>query len=251
MNTLEAKQIFKAYKNEHDEEEIKVLNGITLTVQKGESIAIMGPSGSGKTTLLNILSGMDQPTSGEVIIGEQAISNLKADASAEFRRKQLGFVFQDFNLLESLTVKENIMLPMILEKKSNLYMEARVDELASLFDIKAILNKYPYHISGGQQQRTAVSRALVNNPQILFADEPTGNLDSKSSAVIMEYFDHIVTKLHTTILLVTHDVFAASYCEKVYFINDGTIHSFISKNGGSKEAFLNVIMENLAQLGRV
>lgn len=148
MNTLEAKQIFKAYKNEYDEEEIKVLNGISLTVQKGEFIAIMGSSGSGKTTLLNILSGMDQPTSGEVVIGEQVISELKANDLAEFRRKQLGFVFQDFNLLESLTVKENIMLPMILEKKSNPYMEARVAELVNLFGIEGVIHKYPYHISG-------------------------------------------------------------------------------------------------------
>ena len=248
MNVLNAKHIFKVYGNLNEEGETRALNGINLSVQKGEFIAIMGSSGSGKTTLLNILSGIDQPTSGDIIIGEQTINEMKADALAEFRRKQLGYVFQDFNLLDSLTVKENIMLPMILEKKTIMEMEERVDELASLFDIKAILNKYPYHISGGQQQRTAVSRALVNEPQIIFADEPTGNLDSKSSVVIMECFEQIVHTMDTTILLVTHDVFAASYCERVFFIQDGSVHSCISKNI-SREAFLNEIMENLAHIG--
>lgn len=248
MQILKANDIVKIYGKSSDEGAMTVLNRIDLEMDEGEFIAIMGPSGSGKTTLLNILSGMDQPTSGEILIQGQKINEMKGDALAEFRRRQLGFVFQDFNLLDSLTVKENMMLPMILEKKSLAEMEAKVQELASLFEIEAILNKYPYHISGGQQQRTAVSRALVNNPQIIFADEPTGNLDSKSSAVIMECFEKVVQELSTTVLLVTHDVFAASYSQQVVFIRDGAVHSSITKNTG-REAFLTEIMDNLALLG--
>ena len=248
MTILEASNIIKVYGETSEEGAMTALDGVNLSMSEGEFIAVMGPSGSGKTTLLNILSGIDQPTSGEVLIGGQNISEMTGDALAQFRRKQLGFVFQDFNLLDSLTVKENIMLPMILEKKSVTEMEEKVHELANLFGIESILNKYPYHISGGQQQRTAVSRALVNNPQLIFADEPTGNLDSKSSTVIMECFEKVVDELSTTVLLVTHDVFAASYCRKVVFIRDGAVYSSIT-NKESKEAFLNEIMDSLALIG--
>ncbi|GIO27234.1 ABC transporter ATP-binding protein [Ornithinibacillus bavariensis] len=248
MTILEANNIFKVYGEFNGERETVALNNINLLINRGDFVAIMGPSGSGKTTLLNILSGIDQPTSGEVTIGGENLNEMKSDALAHFRRKQLGFVFQDFNLLDSLTVKENIMLPMILEKKNLTEMEEKIHELASLFEIKSILNKYPYHISGGQQQRTAVSRALVNEPQIIFADEPTGNLDSKSSTAIMECFERIVDKMSTTVLLVTHDVFAASYCQKVIFIRDGAVHSSISKTT-NRNAFLTEIMDNLTLLG--
>jgi putative ABC transport system ATP-binding protein len=248
MAILEAGHIVKVYGASSGEGSTIALNGISLTIKEGEFVAIMGPSGSGKTTLLNILSGIDQPTSGEVSIAGKEISEMSGDEIALFRRKQLGFVFQDFNLLDSLTVKENMMLPMVLEKKSAGEMEAKVQELAQLFEIQATLDKYPYNISGGQQQRTAVSRALVNEPAIIFADEPTGNLDSKASAVIMECFEKIVKELTTTVLLVTHDVFAASYCQKVVFIKDGVIHSSIVKKGSRKE-FLDRIMDNLAVLG--
>jgi len=248
MAILEAGHIVKVYGASSGEGSTIALNGISLTIKEGEFVAIMGPSGSGKTTLLNILSGIDQPTSGEVSIAGKEISEMSGDEIALFRRKQLGFVFQDFNLLDSLTVKENMMLPMVLEKKSAGEMEAKVQEMAQLFEIQATLDKYPYNISGGQQQRTAVSRALVNEPAIIFADEPTGNLDSKASAVIMECFEKIVKELTTTVLLVTHDVFAASYCQKVVFIKDGVIHSSIVKKGSRKE-FLDRIMDNLAVLG--
>ncbi len=248
MAILEAGHIVKVYGASSGEGSTIALNGISLTIKEGEFVAIMGPSGSGKTTLLNILNGIDQPTSGEVSIAGKEISEMSGDEIALFRRKQLGFVFQDFNLLDSLTVKENMMLPMVLEKKSAGEMEAKVQELAQLFEIQATLDKYPYNISGGQQQRTAVSRALVNEPAIIFADEPTGNLDSKASAVIMECFEKIVKELTTTVLLVTHDVFAASYCQKVVFIKDGVIHSSIVKKGSRKE-FLDRIMDNLAVLG--
>lgn len=248
MIILDVKNIVKIYGESSGEGSTTALGGVSLSVKEGEFIAVMGPSGSGKTTLLNVLSGIDQPTSGEVVISGQEISEMKEDELALFRRKKLGFVFQDFNLLDSLTVKENILLPMVLEKKMVAEMEEKLDYLAKLFEIDPILPKYPYTISGGQQQRTAVSRALVNEPAILFADEPTGNLDSKSSAVIMECFEKIVKELTTTVLLVTHDVFAASYCQKVVFIKDGLIHSMIV-NKGSRKEFLNQIMDNLAVLG--
>lgn len=248
MNILEAKKIVKVYGKSNEEGTTTALNGINLSMSEGEFIAIMGPSGSGKTTLLNILSGIDKPTSGDILIKGEELSEMTGDALAQFRRKKLGYVFQDFNLLESLTVKENIMLPMILEKKNVADMEEKVQELAELFDIEPILNKYPYHISGGQQQRAAVSRALVNEPQIIFADEPTGNLDSKSSIAIMECLERVVQELTTTVLLVTHDVFAASYCQKVVFIRDGAVHSNIKKKVDRKK-FLDDVMDHLALLG--
>ncbi|OCA87760.1 multidrug ABC transporter ATP-binding protein [Bacillus sp. FJAT-27225] len=248
MVILDVKDIVKIYGGSSGDGATTALGGVSLSVKEGEFIAVMGPSGSGKTTLLNVLSGIDQSTSGEVSISGQEISEMKGDDLALFRRRKLGYVFQDFNLLDSLTVKENILLPMVLEKKTASEMEEKLGELAKLFEIESILSKYPYTISGGQQQRTAVSRALVNEPAILFADEPTGNLDSKSSAVIMECFEKIVTELSTTVLLVTHDVFAASYCQKVVFIKDGLIYSTIAKKGSRKE-FLNQIMDNLAVLG--
>ncbi|WP_456278670.1 ABC transporter ATP-binding protein [Bacillus sp. AK128] len=248
MNILDANNIVKIYGEAGSAGSTTALDGVSLSVQKGEFIAIMGPSGSGKTTLLNLLSGMDQPTSGEVTISGENVSSLNVNKLALFRRKKLGFVFQDFNLLDSLSVRENILLPMILEKKTVNEMEKQIQVLANLFDIKGILEKYPYNISGGQQQRTAVCRALVNEPELIFADEPTGNLDSKSSAVIMECFEKIVQELLTTVLIVTHDVFAASYCQKVIFIKDGTIHSYIVKKG-SREEFLDQIMDNVAILG--
>jgi len=245
---LNACNIVKIYGEPDSESSTIALNGVSLSVNKGEFIAIMGPSGSGKSTLLNVLSGIDKPTSGEVTIAGEILSKITGDKLALFRRKQLGFVFQDFNLLDSLTVKENIILPMVLERKAVPEMESRVEYLASLFGIESILDKYPYHISGGQQQRAAISRALVNAPSIILADEPTGNLDSKSSEVIMECFKKVVDELSTTVLLVTHDVFAASYCQKVVILKDGTIHSSITKKGNRKE-FLDQIMNSQAVLG--
>ena len=224
------------------------LNGVSFSVQKGEFIAIMGPSGSGKTTLLNMLSGIDLPTSGTVKINGKEFGQMDSEDLAVFRRQEIGFVFQSFQLIDSLTVKENILLPMILEKQSVEMMEGKIGQLATLFEIDDILDRYPYQVSGGQGQRTAVARALVNEPSIVFADEPTGNLDSKTSALIMECFQRIVTNLTTTVLLVTHDVFAASYCDKVIFIKDGLLHSFIVRKGSQQE-FLHQIMDNLRVVG--
>jgi len=245
---LEARNIVKIYGELVHESSTTALNGVNLSINKGEFMAIMGPSGSGKSTFLNVLSGIDKPTSGEVTIAGEKISEITGDKLALFRRKKLGFVFQDFNLLDSLTVKENIILPMVLERKTATEMDGRVKDLASLFGIESIMQKYPYNISGGQQQRTAVSRALVNEPSIILADEPTGNLDSKSSEVIMECFRKVVDELSTTVLLVTHDVFAASYCQKVVFLKDGSIHSSIT-NKGSRKEFFDQIIDSQAVLG--
>ncbi|WP_026689761.1 ABC transporter ATP-binding protein [Alteribacter aurantiacus] len=248
MVILATNKIRKIYGELENDSYTIALDKVDLTINKGDFIAIMGPSGSGKSTLLNVLSGIDKPTSGEVTIAGEKLNDLSGDDLALFRRKQLGFVFQDFNLLDSLTVKENIILPMVLEKKSGNIINERVEELASLFGIETILQKYPYTISGGQQQRTAVSRALVNEPNIILADEPTGNLDSKSSEIIMECFEKVVNELSTTVLLVTHDVFAASYCHKVVFLKDGSVHSSITRSGRRK-AFLEQIIDCQAVLG--
>jgi putative ABC transport system ATP-binding protein len=248
MAVLEADSIVKIYGGERGACSTNALNRISFEIEKGEFIGIMGPSGSGKTTLLNILSGIDKPTARFVKISGKKINDMDKSELAIFRRQHLGFVFQEFNLLNSLSLKENVMLPMILDKKSAEYMEKKVQEVMSRFDIYNIANKYPYNISGGQQQRVAVSRALVNDPSIIFADEPTGNLDSKSSKAIMECFDKMNKEMENTILVVTHDVFAASYCNRVIFIKDGTLDSQIIKKGDRKE-FSEQIMNCLAILG--
>jgi len=248
MEILKAKNLTKVYGSENGEASTMALNRISFNVDNGEFVGIMGPSGSGKTTLLNILSGIDKLTSGHVHINNKDICEMSKNELALFRRKEIGYIFQDFNLLDSLTLKENIMLPMILDKKSPEVMEKKSRELMKLFEINDIGNKYPYNISGGQQQRVAVSRALMNNPSIIFADEPTGNLDSKSSKGIMECFEKMNRELQATILVVTHDVFAASYCNRVIFIKDGKMHSEIIKKGTRKE-FLDSIFNSLAVLG--
>lgn len=248
MPILEVSKIVKVYGDSGKEHSTTALKEIDLSINQGEFIAIMGPSGSGKSTLLNILSGMDQPTSGEVTIKGEKINEMKGDQLALFRRRELGFIFQHFNLLDSLTVKENMILPMVLEGKSTDEMDKRADYLSDLFGIQSVLNQYPYHISGGQQQRTAVSRALVNEPGIILADEPTGNLDSSSSAAIMECFEKVVEELSTTVILVTHDVFAASYADQVIFLRDRVIHSSITKND-SRESFLKQIIDHQRTFG--
>lgn len=248
MEILKVNGLKKIYGGENGQESTLALNRIFFNVEEGEFVGIMGPSGSGKTTLLNILSGIDKGTSGKVEINNKDISKMSKKDLALFRRREMGFIFQDFNLLDSLTLKENVMLPMILDKKDPDYMEERAKEIMELFGIDSIANKYPYNISGGQQQRVAVSRAIVNDPSIIFADEPTGNLDSKSSKNIMECFEKMNKGLKATVLVVTHDVFAASFCNRVIFIKDGKLHSEIIKKGTRKE-FLDSIFNSLAILG--
>lgn len=237
MTVLTAKNLSKIYGESSKGNATRALNGVDLQVEEGEFIAIMGPSGSGKSTLVSILSGITTPTTGSVNICDCQISDMDRFEMALFRRRKLGFVFQEFNLLDNLTLQENVMLPMVLDKKDNKFMQERSLEVMKLFGIDQIAKKYPYQISGGQQQRVAVSRALVNDPVILFADEPTGNLDSKSANAVMKCFEQINTEANTTVLMVTHDVFAASFCKKVIFIKDGKVNMDIVRKGTRKEFF--------------
>lgn len=237
MSVLVAENLTKVYGERKGNYMTNALNGIDLTVEEGEFIAIMGPSGSGKSTLINILSGIMTPTAGSVEICDSRIDKMDQFEMALFRRRKLGFVFQEFNLLDHLTLKENVMLPMVLDKKESSFMEEKALEIMNLFGIDELADKHPYQISGGQQQRVAVSRALVNDPVILFADEPTGNLDSKSAKAVMNCFERINQEKKVTALIVTHDVFAASFCKKVIFIKDGKIFMDIVKKGTRKEFF--------------
>lgn len=248
MEILRVNNLTKVYSSYKGAKEVNALKGLNLTVDKGEFVGIMGPSGSGKTTLLNILSGVDKGTSGEIFIEDKEISKLKKDKLALFRRKKIGYIFQDFNLLDSLTLEENIGLPLILDKKNPHDIENRVGELMNFFYIGELKKKYPYHVSGGQKQRVAAARALINNPAIIFADEPTGNLDSKSANSIMETIKKMNDEIQSTVLMVTHDPFAASFCKRIIFIKDGAIKMEITSNGDRKK-FFDKILEVQSVIG--
>lgn len=237
MNVLEVKNLMKIYGGKNGNSSTTALNGVDIKIEIGDFVGIMGPSGSGKTTLLNILGGIDKPTSGYVKIKDRNIEKLDKNELALFRRKNLGFIFQDFNLMDSLSLKENIMLPMILDKQEAVVMEKKAKDIMEFFDIYDIKDKYPYNVSGGQQQRTAASRALVNEPAIILGDEPTGNLDSKSSDNVMKCLKKMNDEKESTILMVTHDPFAASFCKKIIFIKDGKINMEIVRKGERKEFF--------------
>ncbi len=237
MVVVNAANLTKVYGEYKGENATNALNDISLQVQEGEFIGVMGPSGSGKSTLINVLSGITVPTTGKIEIEGKDIDKMDEDEIAVFRRRKLGFVFQDFNLLDNLTIEENIMLPMVLDQRPKDEMKQKAEEIMTHFGISEIKNKYPYTVSGGQQQRAAVSRALINEPVIVFADEPTGNLDSKSSNAVMNCLADMNEQNKVTILMVTHDVFAASFCKKVIFIKDGKINMEIVRKGTRKEFF--------------
>lgn len=241
MSLLIASQLTKLYGEYKGENATRALDGVDLRVEEGEFIAIMGPSGSGKSTLVSILSGILTPTSGTVTIQGREMESMSQNELALFRRRKLGFVFQEFNLLDNLTLKENVMLPMVLDHVNQKEMVKRAENVMDLMGIREIGEKYPYQISGGQQQRVAVCRALVNNPYLIFADEPTGNLDSKSANAVMHCFEEINKERKVTLLMVTHDVFAASFCKKVIFIKDGKISMEIVKKGTRKEFFDHIL----------
>lgn len=247
MDSLDIKDVWKSYIL-RNKEKITILKGLNLQVKEGDMIAIMGPSGSGKTTLLNIISGVDRSDKGSVSIEGQHLSDMSKAEIALFRRRRLGLVFQDFNLIESLSVKENILLPMILEKKSTEEQEEQAERIIKILGIEDTQSKNITEISGGQKQRVAIGRALINNPAIILADEPTGNLDSKSSKEVMKHFVHINDEIGTSILMVTHDTFAASYCNKAVLLNDGEFVAEIEKKGSRKE-FLDSITEMLMLIG--
>lgn len=201
----------------------QVLNGIDLRVLEGEFVGIMGPSGSGKTTLLNTLATIDRATVGHIFINEHEISNMKDNQLSSIRRRHLGFIFQDYNLLDTLTVKENILLPVSLTKISKDQAETEFNAIAEMLGIKELANKYPSEISGGQKQRTSAARALIHSPSLVFADEPTGALDSKAASNLLENLHEINQTRQVTIVMVTHDPLASSYCNRVVFLKDGTI----------------------------
>ncbi|AWI04867.1 ABC transporter ATP-binding protein [Clostridium drakei] len=247
MNILDIEKLEKSYKLSK-KDKVKVLSEVNLKVKTGELFAIMGPSGSGKTTLLNIISGIDSADGGRVLFNGNDLINMSKSQLALFRRHKMGMVFQEFNLIDSLNVKENIMMPMILDKREMEEMEAKTQELTQLLGISDILNKNVYEISGGQKQRAAICRALVNEPDIIFADEPTGNLDSKSTKDVMNYLSKVNENLGTSVLMVTHDSFAASYCSRVVLLKDGKIISDISKKASRKE-FFHEILDVLSLIG--
>jgi putative ABC transport system ATP-binding protein len=209
----------------------------------------MGPSGSGKSTLLNVLATIDQPTSGDIVIDGIDILGMNEDQLSAFRRDKLGFIFQDYNLLDTLTVKENIVLPLALANMNVDELERRVDEIADRFGIRPILDKYPYQISGGQKQRTAASRAIVSKPSLILADEPTGALDSKSATDLLESLKDLNERERATILIVTHDAFAASYCKRVVFIKDGTLFTELIRGDQPRKAFFKKVLDVLSVLG--
>lgn len=245
MSVLKAESLVKIYGGRANS--TRALNGMNIEISKGEFVGVMGPSGSGKTTLLNLLGGLDSPTSGQIQIDNNDLNSMTKDEMALFRRGNIGFVFQDFNLLDSLNIKENIMLPLILEGLNSSEMEKKTEKLMLYLDIYQIAEKYPYNVSGGQQQKAVVARALINDPTIIMADEPTGNLDSKSSRKVMECLEELNKEKESSILTVTHDPLAASYCTRIVFIKDGALYMELVKKNERSE-FFDRIMDCLAVL---
>ncbi len=227
----------------------RAIDGISLEVLEGDFVAIMGASGSGKTTLLNCISTIDNVTSGTIYVDGIDITNIKDKDLADFRREKLGFIFQDFNLLDTLTIEENIALSLIINKVNYKAIDKRVSVIAEKLGIKDILKKFPYEVSGGQKQRCACARALINNPKLILADEPTGALDSKSSRMLLETMNEMNEKLNATILMVTHDSFSASFCKRVLFLKDGKIFNEIIKGDKTRKEMFNEILDVLTLLG--
>ncbi len=244
---LEVKNIEKYYGNKSNL--TKAINNISFNIEKGEFVGIMGASGSGKTTLLNCIATIDKVTAGKILINNQEITKLKGNKLNKFRREELGFIFQDFNLLDTLTAYENIALALTIQKVKPKEIETRVKDIANKLNITDILNKYPYQISGGQKQRVASSRAIITNPKLVLADEPTGALDSKSARQLLESFEDLNKKLNTTILMVTHDSFTASYANRILFIKDGKIFNELIKGEDSRKEFFEKIIEVQTLLG--
>ena len=246
-NILEVKNIEKYYGNKTNL--TKAIDNISFNVEKGEFVGIMGASGSGKTTLLNCISTIDKVTAGKIIIDEKDITKLKGNHINKFRREELGFIFQDFNLLDTLTSYENIALALTIQKAKPNEIDKKVKEIAEKLNITDILNKYPYQISGGQKQRVASARAIITNPKIVLADEPTGALDSKSARQLLETFESLNQNLGATILMVTHDAFTASYADRIIFIKDGKIFNELIKGEDTRKQFFEKIIEVQTLLG--
>ncbi|ATU27831.1 MULTISPECIES: ABC transporter ATP-binding protein [Bacillus] len=249
MMILEAGNIQKSYGNKLNRQE--VLKGIDLQIHKGEFVSIMGPSGSGKTTLLNVLSSIDKVSAGTIKLNETEITSMKEKQLAEFRKRHLGFIFQDYNLLDTLTVKENILLPLSITKMSKKEADLRFAETAEELGIYDLRHKYPSEISGGQKQRTSAARAVIHEPGIIFADEPTGALDSKAAMDLLNKLSRLNQKRRATIVMVTHDPVAASYSGRVVFIKDGRVYTQLNKGGQDRPDFFQDIMKTQSVLGGV
>jgi ABC-type lipoprotein export system ATPase subunit len=247
MITLQARGLTKVY-GSRGKVATRALDNLSLEVAKGEFVGIMGPSGSGKTTLLNLLATIDQPTAGSVAVEGVEIATLKGEQLALFRRRRLGFIFQDFNLLDSLTIGENIALPLVLDRMAPAKIKERLGSIAHRLGIAGILDKYPYEVSGGQQQRAAAARAIIHEPAIILADEPTGNLDSRSARDLMETLALLNTVAGATITMVTHDPFAASFCRRILFIRDGRLYNELHR-GASRQEFFQQILDVLSLIG--
>ena len=244
---LKVDQIQKYYGNKDNI--TKAIDGISFEVEEGEFIGIMGASGSGKTTLLNCIATIDNVSSGHIYMNKRDITEIKEKDIAKFRRENLGFIFQDFNLLDTLTIEENIALILTINKVPEKEIDKKTMEIAKKLGIEDILNKYPYQVSGGQKQRCASARAIVNSPKIILADEPTGSLDSKSARQLLEIMEDMNKKMRATILMVTHDPLSASYCSKILFLKDGKIFNKIEKGEKERKQFYNEILDVLALLG--
>lgn len=246
-NILEVKNIEKYYGNKSNL--TKAIDNISFNVESGEFVGIMGASGSGKTTLLNCISTIDKVNSGHILINGEDITKLKGNNLNKFRREELGFIFQDFNLLDTLTAYENIALALTIQKVKPEIIDKKVRGIAKDLNIEEILNKYPYQVSGGQKQRIASARAIITNPKMILADEPTGALDSKSSRQLLGTFEYLNQKLDATILMVTHDAFTASYAERIIFIKDGKIFNELIKENDTRKEFFEKIIEVQTLLG--
>lgn len=246
-NILSVENIEKYYGNKDNI--TKAIDNISFKVDEGEFVGIMGPSGSGKTTLLNCISTIDKVSNGNIIINNQDITKLKSKKLDNFRRNELGFIFQDFNLLDTLTAYENIALSLTIKGEDSSQIDGKIKKVAKNLDIEKVLNKYPYQMSGGQKQRVASARAIVTNPSLILADEPTGALDSKSSRLLLDRFEYLNQELKATILMVTHDAFTASYAHRILFIKDGKIFNELIKGNDTRKEFFNRIIDVVTLLG--
>jgi len=246
-NILSVERIEKYYGNKDNV--TKAIDNISFKVDEAEFVGIMGPSGSGKTTLLNCISTIDNVTAGKIMISNSDITRLKSKELDKFRQNELGFIFQDFNLLDTLTAYENIALALTIKGEKSSEIDGKIKSVAEYLEIGQVLDKYPYEMSGGQKQRVASARAIVTNPSLVLADEPTGALDSKSSRLLLERFESLNRDLNTTILMVTHDSFTASYAHRILFIKDGRIFSELIRGSDTRKEFFNKIIEVISLLG--
>lgn len=247
MSILEVNGLKKIYSTRFGGNKVEALKNVNFSVEEGEFVAIMGESGSGKTTLLNLLAAIDRPTNGSILLDGKELSNIKESAVADFRRDNLGFVFQEFNLLDTFTLEDNIYLPLVLANKSYKEMSKRLKPLAEKLGISDLLSKYPYEVSGGQKQRAAIARAVITNPKLILADEPTGALDSKASDELLSLFGEI-NKQGQTVLMVTHSTKAASVANRVLFIKDGEVFHQIYRGNDSDEQLYQKISDTLTLL---